>query len=328
MKFQSGKSAIQPTFDPRLIAREFSGRRMADLPKANYKKFLIPIFVLSFLFGFFNLAEATSECQLVNILTNRTEVGSGERMQVNVTAKTECIGKTARIHICNALQCLEIDSQTFSGSTLVFSVIPSDFFNEDTAVWMQATVPFNTVKSSPVSIVLDQNQGDDQNAKALFGEFCNEDEECASGLFCASNACVECDVNEVLSTCGSGQVCQDGACRSGADIEDNRNGSQSPGEGPLSNFPGEDLEANDVINIIIGLSCWLMRVASVLAVIFVIWVGLRFVSAQGNPTKYGDAVKSFQHVLFGILVIYGVYVIIATVAHAVGNSFSFIPLVC
>lgn len=96
----------------------------------------------------------------------------------------------------------------------------------------------------------------------------------------------------------------------------------------LSSFPGEDLEANDVIKIVTGLSCWLTRIASVLALIFVILAGLRFVTAQGNPTKHGEAVKNFQTVLWGILVIYGVYVIIATVAHAVGAGFSFVPLVC
>lgn len=96
----------------------------------------------------------------------------------------------------------------------------------------------------------------------------------------------------------------------------------------LSNFPGENLEANDVINIVIGLSCWLTRVAFTLAIIFVILAGFKFMTAQGNPTKYGEAVKNFQTVLWGILVIYGVYVIIATVAHAVGAGFSFVPLVC
>jgi len=100
-------------------------------------------------------------------------------------------------------------------------------------------------------------------------------------------------------------------------------------ENPLSNFPGEDLEAGDITRIVVGLSCWLTRVAFTLTIIFVIIAGLRFVAAQGNPSKYQEAVKNFQTVLLGILVIYGAYVIIATVAHAVGvTDFSFIPLVC
>ena len=100
-------------------------------------------------------------------------------------------------------------------------------------------------------------------------------------------------------------------------------------ENPLGNFPGEDLEAGDITRIVVGLSCWLTRVAFTLTIIFVIIAGLRFVAAQGNPSKYQEAVKNFQTVLLGILVIYGAYVIIATVAHAVGvTDFSFIPLVC
>ncbi len=40
-EISSGKSAILPTFDPRLVAREFSGRCIADLPKVKetLKKF-------------------------------------------------------------------------------------------------------------------------------------------------------------------------------------------------------------------------------------------------------------------------------------------------
>ncbi|MDP3731304.1 MAG: hypothetical protein Q8R34_02310 [bacterium] len=100
-------------------------------------------------------------------------------------------------------------------------------------------------------------------------------------------------------------------------------------ENPLGNFPGEDLEAGDITKIVVGLSCWLTRVAFTLTTIFVIIAGFRFMVAQGNSAKYTEAVKNFQMVLWGILVIYGVYVIIATVAHAVGiENFSFIPLVC
>ena len=243
--------------------------------------------VLIFSFFAFRLPAQAAECRLINILTDKNQVGPEERIQVNVTAQKECIGKTAAIHICDPTGCSEIAGQTFGSRTvngqqainpLVFFIVPSQFFNQNTAVFVQATVPFNTVKSQSISI-----QVSDEEPEDILPGNINEDEN---------------NINE------------DGDISS------------------LSGFPGEDLEANDVINIIIGLSCWLTRVAFTLTVIFVIWVGLKFMAAQGNPTKYGDAVKSFQHALLGILVIYGVYVIIATVANAVGASFSFIPLVC
>src|SRR3989344_5017869 len=88
--------------------------------------------------------------------------------------------------------------------------------------------------------------------------------------------------------------------------------------GPLGDFPGEDLDFEDLISIMTGLACWLGRVASLGAVIFVIWAGLRFMAARGDPKAFTDAVTNLKRVLLGILVIYGVYVIIATVANAVG----------
>ena len=63
-------------------------------------------------------------------------------------------------------------------------------------------------------------------------------------------------------------------------------------------------------------------------VIFIILAGLRFMNARGDPVAFTVAKKNFNHVLLGLLVIMGVYVIIATVANAVGADFSFIPLVC
>jgi short subunit fatty acids transporter len=64
-------------------------------------------------------------------------------------------------------------------------------------------------------------------------------------------------------------------------------------------------------------------------VIFLILAGLRFMNARGNPTAYQAAIKNFQQVLIGVLVVMAVYVIIATVANALGaTDFSLIPLVC
>ena len=94
------------------------------------------------------------------------------------------------------------------------------------------------------------------------------------------------------------------------------------------NLPGEDLTIQGVFNIINGIACWLLRVVSVVMVIFVILAGFRFMAARGDPRAFVSAKKNFFHVFVGILVILGVYVIIATVANAVGADFSFIPLAC
>ena len=92
---------------------------------------------------------------------------------------------------------------------------------------------------------------------------------------------------------------------------------------------GVDLTIEGVFNIVNGLACWLTRAATAAMVIFIILAGLRFMNARGNATAYEGAKKNFNHVLIGLLVIIGVYVIIATVANVVdATNFSFIPLVC
>lgn len=92
---------------------------------------------------------------------------------------------------------------------------------------------------------------------------------------------------------------------------------------------GIDLSIQDVMDILTGLACWLLRVSFAVMVIFLVLAGLRFMNARGDPTRYTGAKKNFTHVLIGIIVIMGVYVIIATVATAVGRAdFSLIPLVC
>ncbi len=242
-------------------------------------------FVLIFSSPFFFLAPSAQarDCQLVNILTDKNQVGLGESMQVNITAKKECIGHSATIKICDQTACADIAPQIFESrrvngqeaiNPIVFSIVPTDFLNKNTTAFVQATVPFNTVKSQPISIVAMEEPVSPESNKLP-------------------------------------------------------NNVTAPADNVLSSFPGQDLQASDVLKIVVGLSCWLTRVAFTLAIIFVILAGFRFMAAQGNQTKYGEAVKNFQTVLLGILVIYGVYVIIATVAHAVGiTDFSFIPLVC
>lgn len=213
--------------------------------------------------------------------------------------------------------------------------------------------------------------------KANFGESCSRTSDCASGLLCAGNTCVQCNIDNGDEDCvniAEGAICDDGVCLNPSGNVDGafctvpahcssnncknnicqaRVGSVSPssrpssspipnlsvqpsisqpplsGGNPLGNFPGENLSAQDLTSIIIGLACWLARIGTLLPVIFIILAAFKFMTAGGEPKKYQDAKNNFKTVLLGILVIYGVYVIIATVANAVGiTDFSFIPLVC
>ena len=91
---------------------------------------------------------------------------------------------------------------------------------------------------------------------------------------------------------------------------------------------GIDLTIDDVFNIIYGFACWLWSVSMFIIVIAIIWVGIRMMGSQSNATTFTAARTAFVHVLVGAIVIMGVYVIIATVAGAVGVDISLVPFDC
>ncbi len=94
-------------------------------------------------------------------------------------------------------------------------------------------------------------------------------------------------------------------------------------------YTGINLTIQSVFGIITGLACWFSRFALILIVAYIIIYGIKFMMAQGNPTKYEEAKKSFGWGLIGILVILGTYTIIATVANALGANYTLlIPLNC
>src|SRR3989344_2002472 len=98
----------------------------------------------------------------------------------------------------------------------------------------------------------------------------------------------------------------------------------------LTDQPGINLTIQDVLGIITGLACWITRVALVFIVVAVVYFGVKFLTAQGDPTKLTEARKSFMWGLAGIIVILGTYTIIATVAYSLGVTEygRFIPLRC
>ncbi len=184
--------------------------------------------------------------------------------------------------------------------------------------------------------------------KKAFNYSCGSTLDCASGLSCSGGKCVQCATkndcagnvsacdqgvcvltggNPEGAWCTKGTQCVSGKCSDGNLCLAAEKGTG--GGGGEWDWTGIDLSIQDVADIINGLACWLTRIATAIMVIFLVIAGMRFMYARGNPTAYQAAVKNFQHVLIGILVIMAVYVIIATVAHAVGRTdFSLIPLVC
>ena len=194
-----------------------------------------------------------------------------------------------------------------------------------------------------------QECGDSRNATC---PTCSGRVDCSPEFVCVAGECVECDgqsdcnsletcnngvcvrrggngvggLCNLDSQCASGQCGANNLCLSASGEEPPPDPRGGPGE---ADWMGIDLTIQDVFAIINGLACWFARIASLLMVIFIILAGIRFMAARGDPKAYDVAKKNFGHVLIGLLVILGVYVIIATVANAVGvTDFSFIPLVC
>lgn len=90
----------------------------------------------------------------------------------------------------------------------------------------------------------------------------------------------------------------------------------------------QDFTVQRIANIITGFACWLIGIVLAIMVIFLIWAGIRYFLARGNETKVADATKNLTWTLVGILVILATNVIIATVANALGGSYSYLPLSC
>lgn len=99
-------------------------------------------------------------------------------------------------------------------------------------------------------------------------------------------------------------------------------------------YQGIDLTIQGVFGIITGLVCWFTRFALVLMVVMIVFYGIKFMTSQGNPTKFEEAKKAFTWALVGVLVILGTYTIIFTVADFLGGTGAtsalsrFIPLNC
>ena len=103
-----------------------------------------------------------------------------------------------------------------------------------------------------------------------------------------------------------------------------------PANAEEQGYQGIDLTIQSVFGIITGLACYFTRFALVLMVVMIVFYGIKFMTSQGNPTKFGEAKTSFIWALVGVLIILGTYTIIATVANALGGaSYTLvIPLNC
>jgi len=95
-----------------------------------------------------------------------------------------------------------------------------------------------------------------------------------------------------------------------------------------TNLPGKEITAESVKKTITGIACWLVGIVMAVMVIFLIWSGIRFLMARGDPTKLKSAKANLNTAILGVLVILATNVIIASIAKFLDVTYSFIPLRC
>lgn len=88
------------------------------------------------------------------------------------------------------------------------------------------------------------------------------------------------------------------------------------------NLPaGSELSLSKIQTLIETVANWLIIVGVIIAVIFIVWGGLRYMMARGDKTKSEEARKSIINGVIGAAVVLGVGVILSTTAALVTRTF-------
>ncbi len=72
-----------------------------------------------------------------------------------------------------------------------------------------------------------------------------------------------------------------------------------------SNTFTNPLKVNSVCGLVVGVLNAVMIIGIPIAVLFIVWAGLKFILAQGKPEAIKDARNNFLHVLIGIALFVG-----------------------
>lgn len=98
--------------------------------------------------------------------------------------------------------------------------------------------------------------------------------------------------------------------------------------GPKYTGKGVDLTIEGLERMLNNFVCWINRVAFLLIIIFIIWTGIKYFWASGNPTEATAVHQAFKYVIIGAAVILGVGFIIATISALLGVDVSGLTLRC
>jgi len=90
----------------------------------------------------------------------------------------------------------------------------------------------------------------------------------------------------------------------------------APGAGAQLQNP---LRMNDLVSVIVAIADILLILAVPIIIIFIVYAGFLYVTAQGNTTKIQDAHRALLYALIGGAIILGAKVISAIIANTVGS---------
>jgi len=91
----------------------------------------------------------------------------------------------------------------------------------------------------------------------------------------------------------------------------------------------ETFKVQDIPSILVNLACNFTRLVLIFIVFWIAYSGVKFFLARDNPVVYGEAKKSLFWSIVGMILVFGVYTVIVSIANFLGYSnLSFVPLVC
>lgn len=84
---------------------------------------------------------------------------------------------------------------------------------------------------------------------------------------------------------------------------------------------GEALTLNNIKDIIITIANWLMTIGVVIAVLFLAWGGIKWITAGGDSKKVDDAKAIIKNGFIGLVVLFGIGIILRTASSLITRSF-------
>ena len=90
---------------------------------------------------------------------------------------------------------------------------------------------------------------------------------------------------------------------------------------PGAPVPGQAVTLNEVERLINGIARFFIVISVIVAVIFIVYGGIRWIAAKGDPTGTKAAQEAIKNGIYGALIILGVGVILQTLQGVISRTF-------